>query len=135
MATTEVDNVPDRIDVRVLAGNPFSLTLPVLDDGGAVDASSIVSARAHVRKTVGGQDILHVFSSEDDPADITIAGGAAATLELTATSDTTSLWQEQWPGEAPETVVWWDVEYVDDDEETHQIVAPGTITLVHQVTR
>jgi hypothetical protein len=136
MATQEHDNIPDRVDLRVLAGSPFSVALAVLQaDGEAMAASSITSARAHVRASVGGQDILHIFSTEDDPADASIGGGATGAVTLTATSETTSLWQAQWPGQAPETVVWWDLEITDGDDETHQITAPGTLTLVWQVTR
>lgn len=135
MATTEVSNVPDRVDVEVLAGRPFSLALSILDAGGAVAAADIASARAHVRTDVDGRDILHIFSTEDDPADAAISGGASGVVTLTATSETTSLWQEQWPGTAPETVAWWDLEITDDVGEVHQVTRPGTFTLIWQVTR
>lgn len=136
MATVEVHDVPDRIDVRILAGRPFELVVAVMDGAGAVNEASILSARAHVRASVSGQDILHIFSSEDVPADIVIGGGAAGTLTISATSETTSLWQQQWPGTAPETVAWWDIEFTDDSsDEPRQLCAPGTIALVWEVTR
>lgn len=135
MATIEVTDLPDRVDVTVLAGRPFSLTLPVFDVDGQVDAASLVSARAQVRTGVGASDLLHTFSTENDPADAEISGDASGVITLTATSAVTSAWQEAWPGEAPESIAWWDLEVVDSDGETHQVTSPGMITLRWQVTR
>jgi hypothetical protein len=136
MATVEIGTLPSRIDLTVLAGNPMTLTVPVLDGAGsAVAAASLSSARAHVRPRTDSDQILHVFSTDNDPADAEITGTTAASVVLTATSEVTSLWQVTWTGVAPQTVVWWDLEVTDTDDIPHQITIPGTITLIHQVTR
>jgi len=137
MATLKisVSALPTRIDVTVLAGEPFELAVPVLDGAGdPVAAGGIASARAQVRPDVASGQVLHLFSTAD-PATAEITGTTAASVVLTASSDETSLWQEDWPGCAPRTVVWWDLEVTDADGVAHQITSPGTITLVHQVTR
>ncbi len=136
MTTIALGSVPDRVNLTVLAGSPFTLTVPVLDGAGdAVAAADIASARAHVRAKVDSDQVLHIFSTENDPADAEITGTSEAAVVLTATAEVTSLWQDTWTGSAPSTTVWWDLEVTDGDGETHQITTPGTIVLVHQVTR
>jgi hypothetical protein len=134
VATIEVSNVPeDRIDIRVLAGVPFRFTLPVLDEnGGPVPAVDMSAARVHVRAAIDDSIILHTFSTEDGEPDAEIDDGAVI---LTAVSEVTSSWQENWPGRAPETYAWWDLEVTDSDGEPRQITTPGMFTVVHQVTR
>lgn len=133
MTTTELEQTLPRIDVRCYAGRPLEITVPVLGgDGLALDSDGMPSARAHVRTTVGDPTVLHSFGSDEDPADITIADGE---LTITATSDITTDWALLWPGTAPETTAWWDVEITDMDGETWQITAPGLFVVVHQVTR
>lgn len=136
MATVEVGTLPDRIDLTLLAGEPMTLTVPVLNGAGAaVAAANLASARAHVRPKVDSDQVLHVFATDNAPADAEITGTTAASIVLTATSEVTSLWQVTWTGVAPQTVVWWDLEVTDTDDIPHQITVPGTITLIHQVTR
>lgn len=133
MATVELSNLPDRIDVEVLAGEPFSLTVAVLDGTGAqLAAADLTSARAQVRPSVDSNQVLHLFSTLDDDPDAAITDDG---IVLTATSDVTTLWQAVWPGTAPATVVWWDLEVTAADDVVHQVTRPGTITLYHQVTR
>jgi hypothetical protein len=133
MTTTELAQELPRIDVRCYAGRPLEIVVPVLDGAGlALDSDGMPTARAHVRASVGDPTVLHSFGSEEDPADISIADGE---LTITATSDITTDWALLWPGAAPETVAWWDVEITDIDGATWQITAPGTFTVVHQVTR
>lgn len=133
MATVELGSLPDRIDVEVLAGEPFTLTVPVLDaDGGAVEAAGLSAARAHVRPSIDSNQVLHIFATTDDDPDAAITDDGVV---LTATSATTSLWQQVWPGVAPVTTVWWDLEVTGADSVVHQVTLPGQIRLYHQVTR
>lgn len=133
MATVELGELPDRIDVEVLAGEAFTLTVPVLDgDGTAVAAASLSAARAQVRLSIDSNQVLHTFATTDDDPDAEITDDGVV---LTATAAVTSLWQAVWPGIAPATVVWWDLEVTDTGGESHQITRPGTLTLYHQVTR
>lgn len=133
MATIELGTLPNRIDLVVLAGEPFTLTVPVLDsDGVALVAVDLATARAQVRPDIDSDQVLHTFSTEDDVPDAAITNDGVV---LTADSDTTSLWQQVWTGIAPATVVWWDLEVTGADDVVHQVTAPGTITLYHQVTR
>lgn len=133
MATIKIAQTLPRYDVRCIAGRPLELTVPVLQGGGSpMPAAQIDAARAHVRLAVDDPTVLHGFGSDDEPADIAISDGQ---LVLTATSETTSLWGQLWPGVAPETVAWWDVEITDGDGETWQITEPGQFVVVHQVTR
>lgn len=137
MATVEVGTIPDRIDVLHLAGKPFELDVPVLDSATppvAVPFAGVASARAHVRPSVDSDQILYVFSTDDVGLEIVDDGGDAV-LRLSATSEITSDWQVVWPGASGQAVVWWDLEITDDSDETHQVTSPGTITLIHQVTR
>jgi hypothetical protein len=136
MTTFEIGSLPDRYDITHLAGEAFRLSVPVLDgDGAPVDAADLLSARVHVRAFPDSQVILSRFSTEEDPANAEITGGTAAVLVLTASSGDTTDWQAVWPGRGGRSVVWWDAEVTDADGQPHQITAPGTITLVHQITR
>lgn len=121
------------INVTCYAGRPLEITIPVLDGAGAaLDSDGMPSARAHVRTAIDDATVLHSFGSDESPADIAIADGE---LTITADSTTTSDWALLWPGVAPQTVAYWDVEITDMDGETWQITAPGTFTVIHQVTR
>lgn len=139
MATVTVgaDTVPDRLDVVHLAGQQFELTLPILGSaGGGLDFSAVASARAQVRPSVDSDQILFTFSSESDPVTITITDvGGDAVLEFDVDSAVTDDWQVTWPGSAGRATVWWDVEIVDAEDVARQVTSPGTITLMHQVTR
>lgn len=133
MSTLEVSDLPDRIDVTVLAGRRFTLTVPVLyGNFTPVPAVNISGARAHVRPAIDDPVILHVFSTDDEDPDAEVTDDGVV---LTATAETTSSWAVNWPGRAPETVAWWDLEVTDVDGEPRQILIPGTITVVHEVTR
>lgn len=134
MATVSLVDVPDRVDLRVLAGRPFSALFTIQLDGAPVAYSSLADARAHVRADVGSELVVFTFATDDGTAVLVNSGGNAA-VRLVADSAQTTEWQELWPGRAPETVVWWDLEITDTGGERHQITSPGTITLVHQVTR
>jgi hypothetical protein len=133
MTTTEVSQELPRIDVRVYAGRPMELRVNLADAaGGALPAATIASARAQVRQSTDDPSALHTFDSEADPASITIHDGYVL---LTATSDETTEWASLWPGSAPETFTWWDLEITDEDAVSWQMTAPGLFTLIHQVTR
>jgi hypothetical protein len=101
-------------------------------DGGALPAAAVVSARAQVRREVDDPTVWHTFDTEADPVSITVSDGY---VTLVATSDETTEWANLWPGVAPETYMWWDLEITDDDGESWQMTAPGLLTVVHQVTR
>jgi hypothetical protein len=134
VAIQSLVDVPDRVDLRVLAGRPFSVLFPVQLDGAPVAFASLYDARAQVRADIGSELVVFTFSTEDGTAVLVNSGGNAA-VRLLADAEQTSEWQELWPGSAPETVMWWDLEITDSGLEHHQITSPGTITLVHQVTR
>jgi hypothetical protein len=127
---------PDRVNLRVVAGRPLRVRLPLLlPDGSPVEAQDVDAIRAHVRPAVGSEQILHRFTTDDGSAQIVGTGTDAAAVRLVADAAETSTWQDLWPGRAPETVVWWDLEVTDTGAERHQVTTPGTITLIHQVTR
>lgn len=133
--TTPIDLVQTlpRYDVRCYAGRPLTITVPVLDaDDDPVLPEGMVSARAQIRATIGSEQVLHTFGTADDPADLAITVDG---LVLTATSETTSSWSQLWPGRAPETVAWWDVEVTLIDGAPWQITEAGRFVVVHQVTR
>jgi hypothetical protein len=134
-----VVDVPERVDLRVLAGRPFSALLSIVTGSAStpvpVEAGDIASVRAHVRAGIDSELVVHVFTTDDGSAAVVGTGSDAASVRLSATSDETTEWQALWPGTAPETVVWWDLEIADTGGERHQVTSPGTITLVHQVTR
>lgn len=133
MAPIELVQTLPRFDVRCYAGRPLTITIPVLDgNGDPLAASSIESARAQVRPTIDSDQVLHSFGVDDDPPDLAVTDGL---LTLTATSATTSLWAQLWPGRAPATTAWWDVELTDTDGEPWQISEAGLFVVVHQVTR
>lgn len=136
MTTQTVSALPPRIDVTALAGEPFELTVPVLDGAGAaVAASALASARAQIRPDVASARVLHTFSTAT-PGTAQITGTTSASVVLTADSDRTSLWQLTWPPAlGPETVAWWDLEVTTTGGITYQITVPGMFTLVWQVTR
>jgi len=131
--TTEVSQELPRIDVRTYAGRPLSLRVNLADGAGApLGAASITSARAQVRQNIDDPSTLHTFDSDGDPITVTISEGY---VTLVATSDETTEWANLWPGAAPETYAWWDLEITDEDGADWQMTAPGLFTLVHQVTR
>lgn len=122
-----------RVDVEIHAGRPMVLRVSLLNGAGApLDAGSVASARVQVRQDVDNPSVLVEFSTEADPPTIAITTGQA---EITATSDETSGWATLWPGRAPATTVWWDLEVTDDDGESWQMTDASLFTVVHQVTR
>lgn len=135
MAILTVTDQPDRIDVVILAGRPFSMLVPLLIGTDEVEAGDVASVRAQVRDAIGSEQVVHLFTTDDASAEIVGTGSDPASVRLRATSDETTEWQALWPGSAPQTVVWWDLEVTDTGGERHQASSPGTITLVHQVTR
>ena len=138
MAVVSVADVPDRVNLRVLAGRPFRALFTVVTGDPtpvAVEAGDVASVRAQVRADIGSELIVYTFSSGDGTAALVGTGTDPAQVRLLATAEQTDQWQYLWPGEAPETVVWWDLEITDTGGERHQVTSPGTITLVHQVTR
>ncbi len=132
-ATVRAAQALPRIDVLCYAGRPFTLTVPLLQgDGSPMPAAAVASARAHVRASVDSDQVLHSFDTADDPIDAVVSDGQ---IVLTATSLVTTSWGDLWPGRAPVTVAWWDLEITDDQGEPWQITEPGTFAVVHQVTR
>lgn len=118
-----------RFDVLAQAGRELTLTLTVLDAAGSpVADGAITKARAMIRPEVKSDQVLHVFSTETDPAMIEIDG---PDLIITATPTETSLWQANWGS----LIAWWDVEITDGAAVPHQISQPGLITLTPEVTR
>jgi hypothetical protein len=133
MATTTVRQSLPRLDVLIYAGRKMDLRVNLATgDGGPLPASSVVSARAHLRPPIDSPAVLHSFDTEADPVSIVASDGY---VTLTATSDETTEWANLWPGVAPETFAWWDLEITDEDDVAWQMTAPGLFTLVHQVTR
>jgi hypothetical protein len=131
--TYDVEDVPDRINVRVLAGRPFELTIPIrYANGVPVPAVNMSGARAHIRAAIDDPQVYHVFSTADEEPDAEITDDGVI---LTAPPAVTSLWAEQWPGRAPETTMWWDLEVTDVDGTPRQVNTPGTFIVVHEVTR
>lgn len=134
MATVTLTQDLPRFDVECYAGRPLEITISLLDGSGdPLDALAVASARAHVRLEPDSEAVLHEWSTEEDPPDIVVSDGE---LVLTATAETTSGWAELWPHSRPGiTTAWWDVEITDGEGETWQVTAPGTLTVIHQVTR
>jgi hypothetical protein len=137
MTTHEIGAVPDRWNITHLSGQRFEVTIPVLDGAASpVVLADLTSGRVHVRPSVDSDQILHEFNTEADPANAVLDEVAgSAVLIISATSAETTEWVTLWPGNAGQAVVWWDVEVTDTTGEPHQLMRPGTITLVHEVTR
>lgn len=122
-----------RFDVTCYAGRPFSVTISTVQgDGSPLPAGAVTSARAQIRPTVDSDQVLHSFDTADDPVDAVVADGE---LTFTATSEVTTSWGEVFPGRAPASVCWWDIEITDADDVVWQMSEPGTFTVIHQVTR
>ncbi len=129
--TTLVDQPLPRLDVRVRSGRPMELRIGLADgNGDPLAAGAVTSARAEVRSTIDDPTVWHTFSTADNT--IGVVDGFATLL---ATSDETTEWANLWPGSAPETIMWWDLEITDEDGETWQMTDPGQLIVVHQVTR
>lgn len=132
MATVVLGTALPRIDLSVQAGQSFTVSVPVLDGSSApVPATDLVSARAYIRPSVASDQVLHVFSTEEDPVNLEITGTSAAILVITASSVDTSGWQLLWPA----LEAWWDIEVTAAGSDPEQITAPGLITLNPEVTR
>jgi hypothetical protein len=133
VAAIELAQSLPRFDVRCYAGRPLTIRVPVLDgNGDLVEVGVITSARAQVRAGIDSDQVLHTFGIDDDPPDLAIVDGW---LVLTATSAVTTSWALLWPGRAPATTAWWDIEVTDVEDEPWQISEPGEFVVVHQVTR
>ncbi len=135
MAVIEVVDEPDRVDLRIVAGRPLRVRLPLFLGDTPVEAQDVAAVRAQVRPSIGSELIVHRFTTDDGSAEIVGTGTAAAAVRLIADATETATWQELWPGRAPETYAWWDLEVTDTGGERHQVSTPGRITLIHQVTR
>lgn len=131
MSTTSLGTPLPRIDVLVQAGDPLTISVPVLSGGTPVAATDLTHARAQIRPAPTSDLMLHVFSTEEDPPNIAITGTTAGVLVITATSAETSDWQLTWP----RLSAWWDIEVTDASAIPHQITVPGLITLNPEVTR
>jgi len=122
-----------RFDVTCYAGRPFSVSISTVQgDGSPLPAAAVASARAHIRPQIDSDQVLHSFDTADDPVDAVVTDGF---LTFTATSEVTTGWGELFPGRAPASVCWWDIEITDADGEPWQMSEAGTFTVVHQVTR
>jgi hypothetical protein len=130
-ATTILGTHRPRIDLLVQAGDPFTISVPVLSGGIPVAATDLTHARAHIRPAALSDQVLYVFSTDEDPPNIEITGTTDGVLVLTATSSDTSDWQLTFP----QLAAWWDIEVTDADDVPHQITRPGLITLDPEVTR
>jgi hypothetical protein len=131
MADTYAEQKLPRADVRIYAGRPIELRVNLQTGaGGPLPAAGVTSARAQVRQNTDDATVWHTFSTED--ATVVIADGVATLL---ATSEETTEWGNLWPGSAPETIMWWDLEITDEDAEAWQMTAPSLFVVVHQVTR
>lgn len=133
MATnaTLVEDALPRLDVRIRSGRPMTLRVNLAQgDGSPLPAAAVTAARAQVRVETDDPTVWHTFSTEDST--VALVDGIATLL---ATSDETTEWANLWPGTAPETVMWWDLEITDEDGETWQMTDPGQFIVVHQVTR
>jgi len=137
VAVHEIGSVPDRWNITHLSGQRFEVTIPILDGAAApVALADLTRGRVHVRPSVDAENVLHEFDTEADPPNAVLGEVAgAAVLIISATSAETTDWVALWPGNAGQAVVWWDVEVTDNTGEPHQLTRPGTITLVHEVTR
>lgn len=132
--TTISDPLP-RYDLEINAGRAVQIDIPVLDGGAPVPAAGLTGARAQVRSSIDDELVLWTWGTDEDPANAEITGTTAGAVRLFATSEETTSWQLLWPGSFGQVVVWFDVEIVDTDGARHQITAPSTLTLIHQVTR
>jgi hypothetical protein len=128
---TLTEEVLPRADVRIRSGRPMTLRVNLQTGaGGPLPAAGVTSARAEVRAEIDGDTVWHTFSTEDGT--VAITDGIAT---LSATSEETTEWGNLWPGSAPETIMWWDLEITDDDDVPWQMTAPSLFIVAHQVTR
>jgi hypothetical protein len=129
----ELSQALPQFNVRCYAGRPLTITIPLEQgDGTDMPASAITRARAQVRDGIDSNQVLHSFDTDDDPIDAVVTDGQ---ITFTATSLVTTSWGDLWPGRAPITTAWWDIEITDEDGETWQMSEPGLFEVIHQVTR
>jgi hypothetical protein len=120
-----------EIRVECYAGTGLEFSVPVLGAGGGpTNVASIDSARAQIRTRWESEEILHSWTT-DDPAGMTLGGGANGAVTLKATGAETSLWQAQWPLLA----VVWDLEIVDTDGEPRRLCRLSPFIVYPEVTR
>lgn len=96
-----VETDTTTIDVEQNAGEPFELTLPILDaldepvpipDGTEGDWS----ATAQVRRNHFATTVLHEWTTGGVTPNVVVVPGTEAQLVLSATADETAAWQD-WP--------------------------------------
>lgn len=127
-----IQTLPD-IPVTVYAGQPVTITLPVLGAGGTgVDVAGLAAGRAHIRQRWDAELLLHAFDTATSGAALTgTPGGTNAALVLTASSAETALWQQAWP----RLVVEWDAEVQDTMGVVHRLCAASPWTVLPEITR
>lgn len=96
-----VETDTTRVDVEHNAGEPFELSLPILD---ALDAPVSIpdgtegdwSATAQVRRNHFATTVLQEWTTGGATPNAVVIPGAEAQLVLSATADETAAWQD-WP--------------------------------------
>jgi hypothetical protein len=130
VTTFELVQALPVIEVVCYAGQPLTMTVPILGASGSpISDAGLVEARAQVRTRWESDEVLYRWEAGE--GNITITGGAAAVVTLTATSTETALWQEQWP----KLAVVWDLEVIDTLAETRRLCALSPFTLLPNVTQ
>lgn len=100
--------------LTIRCGEPFDVTVPVLDAAGvAVPAASIATARVQVRVRPAAPEVLHEWSTTTgSPPNAQITTGG---IRLLATATETLAWQDAWSTYTPQ----WDLLVVDSDGAPH----------------
>lgn len=125
-------DLPD-IPVTVYAGNPITITLPILGASGTgVDVAGLEHGRAHIRPRWDSAQLLHAFDTATSGAALTgTPGGTDAALVLTASAEETAIWQAQWS----RLVVYWDAEVEDTVGDVRRLCAASLWTVLPEITR
>lgn len=103
MTCEHYDVVPDttHIDIVHNAGEPFGLSVPILDDNDAPVSIPPGTeggwlARAQVRRNHYAVAVLHEWLTTGADPNAVIVPGDEAAVRLNATADETTAWQD-WP--------------------------------------
>lgn len=114
---------PGRLNLRVVAGEPFELTVPILDGTGTLVSgadSPAWQSEAMIRTEFDSETALYEFTTS-----IT-----AGNVLIQATAEHTAGWQDDWANFRNP----WDLMVIDDDDEVHYICA-GIVSLYTTITR
>jgi hypothetical protein len=141
MTCEQYDVVPDTTRVNIVhnAGEPFELTVPILDDND--EPVSIPPgtegdwlARAQVRRNHYATAVLHEWVTTGGTPNAVIVPGAESAVLLTATADETAAWLD-WPDYSCAWDLWLTEPFSGGDPPDPSRLAKGAFRLCPSTTR